>query len=909
MSTRQHSHSLSLSHPQSPSHIPVIAPKPVKSSLPSAISAPQLGLSGGSSGRYPAVGDSPSHPTSPSASGSKSSGLPTLKSLRSLLPFGSGANANANGGGAASSPSPKNPFPSFASAGRRSLATERKTSGTFLRPSPNQAPVAETDSAIEDARVIAIEASPRQRRDGISLKTSPVLLPSTLPSDQSSCSVPVHSQGIQTDSFVTPASRHAPETPLRLDFALDDGRTTENPAASGHASRRLSFEGPHDTPTLGSPATIPSPEPSPNVQSRLLELPSIHAPSEPLLGHELSTILESDLSGMSKHLPASSDTSRDSPETDDGEDATARHGTPFRLDRGFVLPARTPPASDVSLELSTSDLRNEVMSAMEDAPHRASWLDPCEVEDVPDSRSASAEPEADASFGLDTLDPDLAALLSPHRLPVPVPSSPPPPASPPGGGGSSLGYESSPAKPRASRVVRPTLAHASTSTPSLPRAPRTDRTSPLRNDRFRASSDTFLPGSIQRGNEEGPSLSPPPSLPLTLDVGARRLPPRRGALYNPARLFRSAVSSATAHPTSPRRWEAESTSPSSRASSALGRRMPTSARPSLDEPRRPSLNLERERTFGPYVRTRNRSLSVDDPSLGPSTAKAFAAAGVLDRFGSVRGRLAMSDAGSGSAGSWRSVSRAMTASEMGVAEWAGSTAPTSVSGRASSPGGREREKVREALGREREKHAVEMGALLAALADSQRAATALREDNAELRARIDDLEAELVRAKAQLRAATAARVPPTRERTPVLLARPDSADGMRPRRVQPRASPRESPGERTYRFDGRGHRAGTLSMHEGTLNASPISGTASPYPSRSVSPLPSRLQMTHELPVPVPPPPQRAETSSPTATSASATGSPRSLFLRPEQEMLLDEMPSLEMRMPDSEYEDEDEAG
>ncbi|KAH9976890.1 hypothetical protein BGW80DRAFT_1291239 [Lactifluus volemus] len=99
--------------------------------------------------------------------------------------------------------------------------------------------------------------------------------------------------------------------------------------------------------------------------------------------------------------------------------------------------------------------------------------------------------------------------------------------------------------------------------------------------------------------------------------------------------------------------------------------------------------------------------------------------------------MAFSEAGS-VASSWRSgsVSRAMTHSEAAghdSTRSADSTAPTSIS--MSSPQG--------AAGHA-EKHATETGTLLAALADAQH--------NAQLVERIDDLEAQLVDARAQLRA-------------------------------------------------------------------------------------------------------------------------------------------------------------
>ncbi|ESK91559.1 hypothetical protein Moror_2554 [Moniliophthora roreri MCA 2997] len=159
--------------------------------------------------------------------------------------------------------------------------------------------------------------------------------------------------------------------------------------------------------------------------------------------------------------------------------------------------------------------------------------------------------------------------------------------------------------------------------------------------------------------------------------------------------------------------------------------------------------------------------------LGPRTAKAFRAAGLLDgkesspdtgsisghlgmqRYGSLRGtrapsRAAFSDAGlsasgrrrgsgsyfslggSGGSGSVQSPTDSPTMT-VNSRERAPSTAPTSVS----SHSHREREDELTAM---KEKHATETSALLSALSDSQRTARVLRDENAELRERIQQLE-------------------------------------------------------------------------------------------------------------------------------------------------------------------------
>ena len=99
-------------------------------------------------------------------------------------------------------------------------------------------------------------------------------------------------------------------------------------------------------------------------------------------------------------------------------------------------------APDTSvLDLSTSQLKEEVMHALKEKPSTNGWLTGVVVEDVADSRPASrnapegyVEVEPEESLHLDALDPDLAALLSPNRvrgkqpnhlLEVPIPQKPP----------------------------------------------------------------------------------------------------------------------------------------------------------------------------------------------------------------------------------------------------------------------------------------------------------------------------------------------------------------------------------------------------------------------------------------------------------------------------------------------------
>ncbi|KAG6860883.1 hypothetical protein C0995_006438 [Termitomyces sp. Mi166 len=176
--------------------------------------------------------------------------------------------------------------------------------------------------------------------------------------------------------------------------------------------------------------------------------------------------------------------------------------------------------------------------------------------------------------------------------------------------------------------------------------------------------------------------------------------------------------------------------------------------------------------------------------LGPRTVKAFKAAGLLDferdqqphldttrngpgslsssagpthgKFASMRStseynprapsRLAMSEAGGSSASRRGSVSGThglmesptFTASS-GSRDTprSASTAPTSVSGSSFVFLGRDRDREREEIRELKDKHASETEALLGALSDSQRTTKLLREENGELRNRLEQAEAEI----------------------------------------------------------------------------------------------------------------------------------------------------------------------
>ena len=437
-----------------------------------------------------------------------------------------------------------------------------------------------------------------------------------------------------------------------------------------------------------------------------------------------------------------------------------------------------------------------------------------------------------------------------------------------------------------------------------------------------------------------------PSLQQTHTEQHRRVTPSR--LATPARfgahasgasrLLRSALPSM-----SPSGWGGDSPSPTSRASSSLGAAADRLSRPRTSEDGalggRPSA---RER-LGYPPRNRNRSLSVGNGNgeraaspgprtewLGPRTAKAFAAAGLLEhdrerdlgssasRFGSMRSlgdqralapsRLAPSEAGS-VASSWRSVSRAMTHSDLTTSTSTGaprttrsaeSTAPTSISmsrpqSRTPSPQNKTHQAALQAM---QEKHTTETGTLLAALADAQHIAQALRTENARLVKRVEDLEAQLVAAH---------HAQPLARSVFSRIERQNSADALARRRWPPPVPilPGHHPQNTSSRIldlnceedadaeDATYHGSGRVAAPR------PASGSESVF----ALPPPNMSMLLQELPAG-----SRRSTGSASVTTTGAPtdapGSPRSLFLRPEHELHLGDMSSLDMRFTEDEADD-----
>lgn len=790
--------------------------------------------------------------------------------------------------------------------------------------------------------------------------------------------------------------------------------------------------------------------------------PAVSFKPEPPLSTELSTILESDLSGLSlsKHIPAL-DQSQISDLSGNGHSIKPEAPLPSSPEINELI---APDAS--MLDLSTSQLKEEVMHALKEKPSTNGWLAGVVVEDAADSRPASRNDrkelefdigeEPEESLHLDALDSDLAALLSsnrsarkqplfrtenpftttqipqqPHPIPPPrifpptrtvTPQSRPSPlASSPVDASPSSTIGSTRSQPS---PVRTTATHAYSSLPRsvpnrfMPRLMRsvTDRVTPVREDRnvenaARAPSDPALPiddarrvsidSVYQMHSPVSPLETQQPLPPLPHAEPHRRVATSR--LATPARFGAHAPASSrllrAALPSSSGTWDKDSPSPSSRASSALGSAADRLIRPRTSEDGVfEGRSTARER-LGYTARNRNRSLSVGggknervtSPAprstewLGPRTAKAFAAAGLLDRgdvsnnasrFGSVRSlgdrdqrtlapsRLAISEAGS-VASSWRSVSRAMTHSEAATGHdsaststgaprttrSAESTAPTSISlsrPQSRTPSPPHNKNYQAALQAMQDKHTTETGTLLAALADAQQNSQSLRAENAKLVARIEYLEAELDDAREQLRvreyasssAATATpdHVHPFTRAVFSRMERQASTDAAvaittnsKRRPPLPLSIPISGHHHHHHPQQGSNNRVSDLKRLEdaddenstfqvgagiGGVGAGAGSGSgrlmAASGPSRQPSwtesvfavPPSNMSMLLQEQPAGS----RRSGGSIPSMTTVSAPtdapGSPRSLFLRPEHELHLGDLGSLDMRFT----EDEDEA-
>ncbi|OBZ74959.1 hypothetical protein A0H81_05083 [Grifola frondosa] len=387
---------------------------------------------------------------------------------------------------------------------------------------------------------------------------------------------------------------------------------------------------------------------------------------------ELSTILESETSGISKYVPSL-----------DNSECLEENGSQF-LDLPLLRSdaetcrsgAHTPLSRDTSaFDLSMSKLSTEVLEAMSEGGTTGGWLSGVVVDELHDATEYTLR--QDTSFNLGALDPDLAALLSPHRLgsaepallvaidvlPPPSTSSPVSPStsaphialSTPSSSGnrSSASRSSSIHRTGSPNIAGPSNLSLSprpslvSDRPSLPRSARNppsyalthaSSARPASRSPERASSGSGGRRSQSRLRRSPSSRSIEASgVPETRKPATSRLvtPGRPPLLMPQTKTSRPPLHHPNSTPTS--LWEGSFVSPSSRAPSVAG-----TASSRLQDPR-PSLDSGVDRQRPAWMRTRQRSVSVNEgrPSLqpasmrpaadlGPRTAKVFAAAGLLD---------------------------------------------------------------------------------------------------------------------------------------------------------------------------------------------------------------------------------------------------------------------------------------
>ncbi|KAG9310769.1 hypothetical protein JVU11DRAFT_8618 [Chiua virens] len=321
-------------HPSvSQSSIPIVSPRPSRSSISSAFPLSQSSLVS----QFRRTSESTTQPNPVPAvtlplPQSPVSSIPSFRSIRNLLPFAPARVSSAN---PPPSPAPKPSFVHVSFGSLRRIANERKNSGTCPRP-----------QEVEETPVIAI-ARP--------------------------------SESFEEEMMARKRSRDVNRSP-----------------------------------------SDPSPSSRTNDDYYVLPLPT----PDPSLGADLSTIIEAENSGISKHLPQLGDLSHA-----DGDDGLPI--SPFNPEQDGKTRIPSPDSRATSvLDLSTSKLAAEVMHALktEDSTTASEWLQGVNgivveegADDVdpflPASGNALGGDEPpDATLDLGTLDPDLAQLLSPHRI-------------------------------------------------------------------------------------------------------------------------------------------------------------------------------------------------------------------------------------------------------------------------------------------------------------------------------------------------------------------------------------------------------------------------------------------------------------------------------------------------------------
>ncbi|TFK50660.1 hypothetical protein OE88DRAFT_1661213 [Heliocybe sulcata] len=748
--------------PQAPSFIPVVSPRPIpaRSALPSSLSVPQLALGTPGRQKTPTNGS----PASNSSVSPNTSGISSFRTLRNFLPFGN-----------------KVPFPSIQS---------KSSSSTGQFATPRRASTSENG-----------------RR-----------------------SLSSHARLGQEQS----------ETPI---IYIESRRSEQVP----RSQFTRSMPGPDVDKSL------PPPPLPPIMPTRRDAGPPVIESSIIPLGTDLSTILEADTSGISRHIP---------PFDESQDEALSLPKISSPANSSTLRDPRSRPKSagqeNERLDLSLSDLQDEVMDAMKQDGAGEYWTDGVILDDPNDSTTFSRKPSPATehlargnklSLDLEGLDPDLAALLSPNKYkqthaepallpisnttpPLSLSRTPSPESRTSTANRLYASTSSSPRKRSPTSTTQPLEGHiprrpsyhsrhtgsSSSSTSSLARPPRsnTAHLSPL------SVEDALGPDSPSYGHSDSTVTQGFGTRPSSSDGGSRRkhppsplrevhpllereangdewghrkppTPSRRNTPSRPSTAMGSASASRRHFPTvSASGWDPDAMVPPSRPPSvgASGSRRPHQARPSMDTIGRGS--VERDRLT--HIRTRRRSTSLGgnymppksrtSPGmtrsttewLGPRTAKAFAAAGLLahsredsaqdnatSRYGSVRSslsdrdsrsqfapsRMALSEL-SGSTSSWggRSGSATMSDTQLRPLDsptfsttsraFSPSTAPTSLS--AASSVHQQHQTEVDTL---KEKHAMETEALLSALADSQRTAKVLREENTQLRDRVSELELQM----------------------------------------------------------------------------------------------------------------------------------------------------------------------
>lgn len=432
------------------------------------------------------------------------------------------------------------------------------------------------------------------------------------------------------------------------------------------------------------------------------------APTSPL--PDLSTIIEADTSGISisKHLPPVSvpDTPQDESKLPDLE---------------FSIP-------DDELDLSTSHIGAQVREAMASG---AGWgktkitsLDDVKVEDSFDlDKEVAKLIEGDEKQGQDeesfNLDQEVAKLLDAKR---------------PSDSVNGLDTSKTVISPSPDRTAESLLPLARRPQSSLPRL--RPMTSPVMvQSIFNRESR-----EISTARENSPartSISTSSSRHIP-SFEHHEFPSHPSHIHHSMKLPPSPLSSTSTPP--PLKPKATARPPSAH----------TRLRPSVDIPRT-SIDT-------PSVRSRKRSVSTtgteprrerpgssmssspSHPWLGPRTEKAFKAAGLLDfdkdpglkRYTSLRGD---SHPGSSRRGSETTTYSRASDTLDSPYHAHGRDTPRSVSTAPTSISDVESERMRE-------KHEMETSALLGALSDSQRLVKVLREENAELRERLADRDAE-----------------------------------------------------------------------------------------------------------------------------------------------------------------------